>query len=84
MGRHCDRDRLITGSRGAAPVANAFEIKEVGYCDSICPLPTIDENAMFYLKMNKHYKANILPFSGGYLEQPSKFIQAVELIESIR
>jgi hypothetical protein len=34
------------------------------------------------LNLYVHYKNNILPYSGGILEQPAPFVQAMQIIEA--
>ena len=49
---------------------------------NICLLPMVTDKSWSYLSLYRHYKNNILPFSGGILDQPYKYRAAMELISS--
>lgn len=83
LGRYCDKEKKWPGSKGHANIANKFEIKEIGYVDNVCPKPTIDEGALFLIKLYNHYKNSVFPVSGGYLEQPRKYIEMMDFIEAV-
>jgi hypothetical protein len=34
-----------------------------------------------FIRLYRHYKAGILPLSGGLLDQPSRFIDAMDVID---
>lgn len=36
------------------------------------------------LRLNTHYQQKLLPFSGGLLEQPNYYLEAMETIEGAR
>jgi len=68
-------------SRGVAPIKFA---SIPGVIDSnVCLKPMITQASMFYLRMHSHYKNGVLPYSGGLLDQPAVYLQAMELIDSI-
>lgn len=71
----------IDGSVGPSPIHNKFEIVGI-YLSNVCPKPTITALSIHFLKLHKHYKCNILPYSGGILEQPNPFMEAMEIIET--
>lgn len=74
--RYCGEG--IKGSNGIAPYKK-WKIDGIGYLSS-CPLPTITDESNFYLRMHKHYAHGILMLSGGLLDQPNKYLEAMELI----
>ena len=42
----------------------------------------VDQWSLNILKLHGHYKNNVLPFAGGFYDQPNLFIQSMELIDS--
>lgn len=79
---HCTEnknDPLWPKSKGEAE----FELLEIaGVIDSkVCLKPLITTASYFYLRMYGHYKNGLLPYSGGLLDQPAVFAQAMETIE---
>lgn len=82
LGRHCDEGGIVAGSRGAAPILNKFEIEEINYVSNVCPKPSVDNDAFYYLKLYKHYKNSVFPFVGGLLNQPSYYLDYMEIIDS--
>ena len=46
-----------------------------------CPVKKINPTAFEYLRGYLFYKNKILPNSGGWMDQPKKFIRAMEIIE---
>jgi len=45
-----------------------------------CAQQALTLETLFWLKLYRQYQNGFLPFSGGYLEQPAPFIQAIEEI----
>jgi hypothetical protein len=41
----------------------------------------VSEASFSYLKLFRFYQQGVLPLSGGVLEQPDKFIKAMQVIE---
>lgn len=74
--RYCGEG--VEGGNGNAPYKK-WTIKGVGRLNR-CPLPMISDDSNFYLRLHKHYKNGILPLGGGLLEQPNKFLQAMEIL----
>lgn len=79
-GRHCDDDRAWPGSRGAAGFPS-FVIRDV-IESRICLLPMLTAASRAWLRLHDEWKAGYLPWSGGTLEQPAAFREAMGLIES--
>jgi len=68
----------VKGSKGNAPYPK-WTIK--GYGDfTSCLLPMITDDSNFFLKMHKHYKNGILLVDGGLVNQPNKYLEAMELL----
>ena len=57
-------------------------IPEIGLESSICLRWVVNERSVFLLRLYNHYKNNILPDAGGWLDQSNVFVTAVELIEN--
>jgi len=74
--RYCGEG--VKGSKGSAPF-NKWKIDGVGLFNS-CPLPMITEESNFFLKMHKHYKNGVLLKTGGLMDQPNKYLEAMELM----
>lgn len=68
----------IPNSNGKAPYVK-WRIKGVGDFDS-CLLPMITEQSNFLIKLHQHYQKGILMQAGGLLDQPNKYLEAMELI----
>ncbi len=47
-----------------------------------CPLKEIKGKSMAYLEAYHQYKNGFLPYSGGWLAQPLKFLEAIKVIEN--
>jgi len=74
--RYCGEG--IAGSKGLAPFRK-WTITGVGDLRS-CPLPMISELSSFFLRMYQHYSKGVLITSGGLLDQPNKYLEAMELM----
>jgi len=46
-----------------------------------CPVRKLNPQIFEYLRAYMFYKNKILPNSGGWIDQPRKFIKAMEIIE---
>jgi hypothetical protein len=73
--RYCGKD--VPGSNGDAPY---YKWTFNGEKFKSCPLPMITELSDFYLRMFKHHQHSILLVSGGLLDQPNKYLEAMEII----
>ena len=51
---------------------------------STCVGNFFDQSALGVLKMHKVYEAGVMPFPGSLTEQPSKVMEAFQVIESYR
>ena len=58
-----------------------FVIVEIGLESKTCLLPMITEFSRQMLSLYGHYKAHVLPLSGGVLEQPNIYAEAMQIIE---
>jgi len=47
-----------------------------------CFLPMITDLSMFFARLYRHYKNGILYHGGGFADQPNKYLEAMELIET--
>lgn len=47
-----------------------------------CLLPMITPESRFWLRLYSHYKKQFLPFAGGILDQPAKYAEAMEVLDS--
>lgn len=61
-------------------------VAEARYMDGVtsnrCPLKVVNQQSITYLMIYNHYKAGFLPHEGGILQQPSKILDAIKVIES--
>ena len=48
---------------------------------NICFLELITSDTRAYMKLYRHYNKSILPLSGGLLDQPAVYLNAMEIIE---
>jgi hypothetical protein len=48
-----------------------------------CFLPMISARSEFLLRLYRHYKSGILPHSGGLLDQPHYYAEAMEILSAI-
>lgn len=78
--RYCDEAGDLPDSNGPAP-NDRWEIPGV-IKSRTCLLPMITDESRYYLNLHVHYRNNILPFSGGILEQPNIYMKAMEIIEA--
>jgi len=83
MGRFCDIDKQWPGSVGPAPIPK-FSVTHRGQelleNPHVCPVPLISPLSYKLLSLYKHYDKQLLPFSGGVLDQPNIYIEAMEII----
>lgn len=42
----------------------------------------ITEASHLWLKLHRHYRGHHLPFAGGLMQQPNKYIEAMEALSS--
>lgn len=45
-----------------------------------CLLPMITPQSQYLLRLHKHYREGLLPLSGGLLEQPNYYLEAMEIL----
>lgn len=69
--RFCDADRPAPYDKWQLPD---------GTPSRVCLLPMVTDHTRELLRYADHYRAGFLPWSGGMLAQPNKFIQAIEVI----
>lgn len=67
--RNCD-------GTGKPYVAEGIEVDR-------CPVKIVSVQSMIYVEAYKYYAAGQFPFSGTYLEQPLKYMEAMKLIDGI-
>lgn len=48
----------------------------------ICPGKLVVPQAVEWLRLYDHYENGVLPFSGGLLEQPNNYLEAMDIIRS--
>jgi len=58
-----------------------WKIPEIEFESRICLRWLVTEKSVFLLQQFNHYKQNILPVSGGWLDQPNAFVCAVNTIK---
>lgn len=69
--RYCNADRPAPYDRWRLPD---------GTPSRVCLLPMVTDASRELLRLADHYRAGHLPRAGGVLNQPNKFLQALELI----
>lgn len=47
-----------------------------------CPLKLITEESYIYMRYYRHYKNGFLPVHGGLMDQATKFLKAMAIIDS--
>jgi hypothetical protein len=50
---------------------------------NICIKPMVTATHHQLLRLHKHYKNGLLPLSGGVLDQPNIYLEAMELIDGV-
>ncbi len=73
-GRHCDKT-----NPAKYPI---WIIREIGFESNICPLPMITPFSNELVRLYWHYKNHLLPFTGGILDQPNIYTEAMSLIDA--
>lgn len=46
-----------------------------------CPTKLVTEASVAWLRLYRFFRRGFLPFSGGLLEQPARFLDAMEVID---
>jgi hypothetical protein len=63
---------------------NIVQDKKIGENEDfefyICPCSLINEKIFSYIQMTQLFKKGVMPFSGGYLEQPAPIIELIEKV----
>ena len=59
-----------------------WKVPELGLESTVCLRWLVNERSVMLIRFYQHYKNNILPDEGGWLNQSNVFITAVELIEN--
>ncbi len=49
---------------------------------SACLRYMVTEKSLYYVTLYRHYKNGVLLVSGGLLDQPNKYTEAMDLIEA--
>ena len=79
LGRHCDEDKIIEGSKGPANYER-YLFKEIGFSSRVCPLPLVTAKSTQFIRLYKSFDKGVLVKSGGLIEQPNQYIEAMEII----
>lgn len=84
--RHCDTDRAMPRSKGPAPFMMWVIADPDGgtvpiFESATCPLPEIPARIWDMFTLYRHYKNGILFASGGIIDQPARYLQAMDEIE---
>lgn len=54
-----------------------------GLIDSrVCLLPMITDDTKYYFKLYRHYKNGLLIVNGALVDQPNKYLEIMELLDS--
>ncbi len=78
----CTEQRKISrGCKEEAP-APVFEMDGEKYYR--CPLKLIRKETLEYVRFHRFFQMGYLPNAGGLLEQPAKFLNAIEVIENAK
>jgi hypothetical protein len=57
------------------------QIKVVRGCEQgKCPVKMVTADSKFYLEAYGHYMNGYLPLPGGWMDQPSKMLQAINVV----
>jgi len=59
-----------------------WSIPEINLSSKICLRWLVTHRSIMLLRLYNQYRVNILPLSGGWLEQPNVFVQAIEAIDA--
>lgn len=73
-GRYCD-------ASNPAPFEQ-WEVPAINMKSAVCLKPMVTEHSHALLRLWRHYRAGILPYSGGIMNQPTAYIEAMELIDA--
>lgn len=46
-----------------------------------CLRQLVTEQSAYFLRLHQHYKNGVLPLSGGLLDQPHKYVRAMEIFD---
>ena len=46
-----------------------------------CPRKLVTTTSWDWMRLHHFYKRGVLPFSGGLLEQPNRFLEAMEVLD---
>ena len=49
---------------------------------NVCLLPMVDDTARTWLRLHRHYRNGYLYGDGGIMDQPHKYLEAMELIDA--
>ncbi|MFH1385107.1 MAG: hypothetical protein ABIH47_09145 [Candidatus Omnitrophota bacterium] len=74
-----EEEKRENGCREDSPIPDVWELD--GWMFQRCPASIITVQTGRILRAYTFFKLGFLPYSGGWLEQPAKFISAIEIIE---
>lgn len=81
-GRHCDTTYEWPGSRG--PASHAQWVVTLNGRTQVesrtCLLPMVEPEIAELVQLHGFYRDGLLPFSGGVLEQPAYYLEAMRLV----
>ena len=82
LNHHCDTTLQWPESNGPAGY-DIIEVQRAGFefKSKTCLLPQITERTNYFFRLHKHYQNGVMPFSGGLLDQPAVFIEAMDIID---
>lgn len=84
LGLNCEKcnefQKIDHGYEKDSPIPGKWKIGD--YSFNRCPLVIMDKRANWYITAYNFLKDGILPNDGGWLDQPNKFIEAMNFIES--
>lgn len=60
-----------------------WEIKDTDFKSRICPRRLITPESRRMLELFQHYQAGFLAHSGGILDQPAKYVEAMRFISGV-
>jgi len=78
--KNCDSDFSRLGSKGPSPYPR-WEIVGLGKFNT-CLLPMVTKETEWIFRLHRHYENGVLLRSGGLLDQPNYYIEAMELLDS--
>jgi len=77
-----EESKIYDGCESDSPVPDVWQIRSIDWKSQRCPLKVVTRQSQKFLQAYFFFSKGYLPSAGGWLEQSTRFIEAMETIET--